>query len=169
MDTVTELERLYRAYFSDVYLYLKRLTGDEHLAEDLTGDTFLRAMQALPSYREQGSPRAWLCRIAKNLYFDHCRRRHERVPLDALADAALADPTPGPQAAAEHRDGALRLHRLVHALPEPYKEVFLLRAFGELDFQQIGAVFGKTANWACVTFHRARQKLMQMEAQNDEK
>ena len=164
---MTELEQLYRAYFSDVYLYLKRLTGDEHLAEDLTAETFLRAMRALPAYREQGTARTWLCQIAKNLYLDWCRRRHERVPLEELADTVLADPTPGPQAVAEHRDETLRLHRLVHALPEPYREVFLLRVFGELDFKQIGAVFGKTANWACVTHHRARQKLLQMEAQDD--
>ena len=164
---MTELEQLYRAYFSDVYLCLKRLSGDEHLAEDLTGETFLRAMQALPAYREQGTPRAWLCRIAKNLYFDHCRRRRGTLPLEEAPDALLTDPAPGPPAAAERRDETLRLHRLVHTLPEPYKEVFLLRVFGELDFKQIGAVFGKTANWACVTFHRARQKLMQMEAQDD--
>ena len=166
---MTELEQLYRAYFSDVYLYLKRLTGDVYLAEDLTAETFLRAMRALPAYREQGTARVWLCQIAKNLYFDWCRRRHAQVPLEALDDAVLADPDPGPQAAAEHRDETLRLHRLVHALPEPYKEVFLLRVFGELDFKQIGAVFGKTANWACVTCHRARRKLLQMEAQEDEK
>ena len=166
---MTELEQLYRAYFSDVYLYLKRLTGDGHLAEDLTAETFLRAMRALPDYREQGTARTWLCQIAKNLYFDWCRRRRGQLPLEDLADAALADPAPGPQAAAENRDETLRLHRLVHALPEPYKEVFLLRVFGELDFKQIGSVFGKTANWACVTFHRARQKLLQMEAQDNEK
>lgn len=167
---MTELEQLYRAYFSDVYLYLRRLSGDEQLAEDLTGETFLRAMRALPQYQEQGTARTWLCQIAKNLYFDHCRRRQERVPLEALTEAALADPAPGPQAAAERESETLRLHRLVHTLPDPYKEVFLLRVFGELDFKQIGAVFGKTANWACVTYHRARQRLCQkMEAQDDEK
>lgn len=167
---MTELEQLYRAYFSDVYLYLKRLSGDEHLAEDLTSETFLRAMRALPAYREQGTARTWLCRIARNLYFDHCRRRHEPLPLDEDAGAWPADPAPGPQAAAESRDETLRLHRLLHTLPDPYKEVFLLRVFGELDFKQIGAVFGKTANWACVTYHRARQKLSEkMEATNDEK
>jgi len=45
--------------------------------------------------------------------------------------------------------------------------VFSLRVFGELSFQQIGTIFGRTANWACVTYHRAKQKIMDaMEVQN---
>lgn len=47
----------------------------------------------------------------------------------------------------------------LHALEEPYKEVFMLRVYGELSFRRIGALFGKTENWACVVFHRARNKL----------
>ena len=57
------------------------------------------------------------------------------------------------------RDTARQLHRLLHDLPEPYKEVFSLRIFGELPFAQIGELFGKTESWARVTYFRARQKL----------
>lgn len=64
---------------------------------------------------------------------------------------------------------AMRIHLLLHKLPEPYKEVFSLRVFGELSFRQIAAVFQKTENWACVTYHRARKKMIeQMEADNHE-
>ncbi len=165
---MTELEQLYRAYFSDVYSYLKHLTGDEHLAGELTSDTFFRAMQGLPDYREQGSARGWLYRIARNLYYDHCRKNRRLQPLETLPESALPpDPDFDPAAAVQAGSEALRLHRLIHALPEPGKEVFLLRVYGELDFKQIGAVFDKTANWACVTYHRARQKLREeMEAQD---
>lgn len=166
---MTEFEQLYRAYFSDVYSYLKSLTGDEHLAGELTSDTFFRALQNLPSYREKGSAKGWLFRIAKNLYLDHLRKSRRLQPLETLPESALPpDPAPGPAAVAQADSEALRLHRLVHRLPEPGKEVFLLRVYGELSFAQIGAVFGKTANWACVTYHRARQKLREeMEAQQD--
>ena len=57
------------------------------------------------------------------------------------------------------RDTARQLHRLLHDLPEPYKEVFSLRIFGELPFAQIGELFGKSESWARVTYFRARQKL----------
>ena len=53
-------------------------------------------------------------------------------------------------------DTSLRIHRVLHNLDEPYKEVFQLRVFGELSFKEIGSIFGKTETWARVTFHRAR-------------
>ena len=53
-----------------------------------------------------------------------------------------------------------RIHRILHDLPEPYKEVFTLRVFGELRFGQIADIFGKTESWARVTYHRARMMIM---------
>ena len=55
----------------------------------------------------------------------------------------------------------INCHKVLHGLPEPYKEVFSLRVFGQLSFAQIGEVFGKTANWACVTYHRAKSKIQE--------
>ena len=66
---------------------------------------------------------------------------------------------PDPEEALLHRDTAMVLHRLLHALPEPYKEVFSLRILGELSFAQIGDLFGKSESWARVTYHRAKLKL----------
>ena len=57
----------------------------------------------------------------------------------------------------------MTVYSRLHQLEEPYKEVFLLRALGELSFRQIGQLFGKTENWACVTYHRARKKLQEEE------
>ena len=62
------------------------------------------------------------------------------------------------QSAAD-RDASFRIHMALHALEEPYRETFELRVFGELSFREIGVIFGKTENWARVTYHRARLKL----------
>ena len=59
----------------------------------------------------------------------------------------------------QDQDTALQIHLILHELQEPYKEVFQLRVFGELSFSQIGTIFGKTENWARVTYHRARLKI----------
>ena len=53
----------------------------------------------------------------------------------------------------------MRAHKALHRLPEPYREVFSLRVLGGLGFAAIGELFSKSQNWACVTYHRARQKL----------
>lgn len=59
----------------------------------------------------------------------------------------------------EDHSEAARIQELLHALREPYKEVFMWRVYGEKSFRDIGALFGKTENWACVTYHRAKRMI----------
>ena len=155
---MTDFDGLYRAYFTDVFRYLRRLTGDADLAEELTSETFFKAMQALDGFRGDCDIRVWLCQIAKNCYYSYCKKHSRLLPLPQEEDALL-EPSPSPEESLADESDAMEIHRLLHALPEPYKEVFLLRCFGELSFKQIGTLFGKTENWACVTYHRARSKI----------
>ncbi len=152
-----DFEAVYRAYFEDVFRFLRGLTANESLAEELTQETFFRAMRKIRQYRGESELRVWLCSIARNLYYTHCRKeKHltgDEIPedfvaehddlTDLIADKALA----------------LRIHKLLHTMKEPYKEVFSLRIFGELSFGEIGELFEKNAHWACVTFHRAKTML----------
>ena len=153
---MTEFERVYRMYFPEVESYLRALCRDEVLAEELTQEVFFKAMRALPKFRGDCDIRSWLCGIGKNCYLDHLRRTRPGSVVDILT---LEDPSPGMEQRLSRRDEALMLHKILHTLPEPYKEVFSLRVFSELSFQEIGEIFGKTANWACVTYHRARQRI----------
>ena len=98
----------------------------------------------------------WLCAIAKNLFYDEMRRQ-SRQSKEAEAD--IADTDGDPAAAVANADASFRIHLVLHELVEPYKEVFELRCFGELSFQQIGTIFKKTESWARVTYHRAKLKI----------
>ncbi len=153
-------EQIYSDYITQVYRYALSLSGSEATAEDITAETFLRAMRALPSFRGECEIRVWLCHIAKNIYFDEARRsaRFTDAPLDALD--RLADEQDFTAAVAD-RDMARRIHRALHRLDEPWREVFSLRVFAELPFADIGELFGHNAHWACVTYHRAAEKLRQ--------
>ena len=151
MDTI---ERIYRAYFTDVYRYCMRLTGDADAAEELTSDTFFAAMQKLDRFRGDCEVRVWLCEIAKNKYLSE-QRKKKPVPLDET----VPDSDDSPETLAVLHSDVGRATEAVHRLDEPYKEVFLLRVYGEMPFEQIGRLFGKTANWACVTFHRAKARV----------
>ena len=73
----------------------------------------------------------------------------------------MPDTGRGPEQTAEDRDSSFRIHLALHALEEPYREVFELRVFGELSFREVGMIFGKTENWARVTYHRAKLKLQE--------
>jgi len=152
---MTEFESIYRAYFTEVELYLRALCRDELLAEELTEQAFFQAMKALPKFRGDCDVRTWLCAIGKNCYLSYLRK-HSRE--ESTEELQIADPK-SIQEQLEDRDQAMVIHRLLHDLPEPYKEVFSLRVFGQLSFESIGSLFGRTANWACVTYHRARQKI----------
>ena len=156
---MTEFEKIYRAYFDDVYRYILRLSGDEAAAGEVTSETFFKAMRAIGSFRGDCDIRVWLCQIAKNCYFTY-RKQESRT--DSL-DSGLLSEQPSPGETAEERairqDEAARIRSILHGMPEPYKEVFMWRVFGELSFRQIGQIFGKTENWACVTYHRAKARI----------
>ena len=152
-----DFEEIYRRYFGDVYRYLLRLSGSETAAEDITSETFLRAMQALPRFRGDCDVRVWLCRIARNTYFS-TRRDPDNQPMEEPGDER-AGSAPSPEEETLRREEGRRLRQLLHGLEEPYREVFLWRHYGDLSFREIGQLFGKSENWACVTYHRARGKL----------
>lgn len=147
-----DFEEVYRLYFADVYKYILALSRDEATAEEITQETFFRALSSIGSFRGDCQLRVWLCQIARNRYMDLCRERRRFGSGAEAADCGIEE-------GFADRDTAKRLHALLHALPEPYKEVFSLRTFGELSFAQIGELFQKSESWVRVTYFRARQKL----------
>ena len=152
-------------YFDDVYRYLLSLSGSESVAEELTSETFFRAMDALDRFRGECSVRVWLCQIAKHLWYQHLRKANRETELPEEAELPLV---PSAEEEAVSRSGQLDLLRRVHELPEPGREVVYLRAFGGLSFREIGDVLGKTETWARVTFYRGKERLKQGGC-NDEK
>ena len=153
---MTEFESIYRRYFTDVELYLRAVCHDEVLAEELTEQVFFQALKALPTFRGDCDIRTWLCAMARNRYLSHLRKTK---PTEDISEIQIPDPRKPLEEQIEDREQAMAIHRVLHDLPEPYKEVFSLRVFGQLSFDDIGSLFGRTANWACVTYHRARQKI----------
>ena len=131
------------------------IVKNQSLAEEITQNTFYKAMTAKHTYEGKSSEFTWLCSIAKNLAIDECRKNTKYASFDEASSEVsfyMVDNY-------EDQDTALQIHLILHELQEPYKEVFQLRVFGELSFSQIGTIFGKTENWARVTYHRARLKI----------
>lgn len=153
-----DMDALYRLYFRDVCLFLQGLTHSEPLAEELTQETFFKALGHLDSFDGRQDIRAWLFAIARNCYYSHCRKQSRSTSLEALP-AEPASAQPDLEELLIDEDAAFTIHQCLHQLEEPYKEVFSLRVFGELSFEKIGSIFGHTANWACVTYYRAKTKL----------
>jgi len=161
-----DFEKTYREYQQMIHAFLLRLCGNAHLAEELTQETFYQALKHWGEFRGQSSVSTWLCTIAKRLLYNAVRQKAP-LALDEAANAADEDVTD----ALVRSDRMMAAHRLVHRMPEPMREVFTLRTFGDLSHAQIGSLFGKSDSWARVTYYRARQMLNQMakeETWNDE-
>ena len=152
-----DMDTIYRLYFRDVFLFLKGLTANDGLAEELTQETFFRALKGLEHYDGKQDVRAWLFTVARNACYDYCRRAKHAAPLED-AETKAAD-SPDIAQLLVDEDAAFTVHQCLHTLEEPYKEVFSLRVFGELPFEKIGAIFGHNAAWARVTYYRAKTRL----------
>ena len=153
MDEKTA-ERLYAAYFMRVYSFALSLTSNKSAAEEIAQETFFRALRTESSYRGDSEELTWLCAIAKNVYFDEVKKKKPSAQIPPDTDSGVDI-----EEIVESEDETMRIHRALHTLGEPYREVFELRVFGELPFEKIASIFGKTESWARVTYHRAVQKI----------
>ena len=153
-----DYEKLYNSYYMQVYSYAVALTKNPEQAEEITQNTFFKAITSKADFKGKANELTWLCSIAKNLYYDELRRNQRIAGLeDSLPISSGVDI----EQAMSDSDMAFRIHLVLHRLDEPYKEVFQLRVFGELSFSQIAAIFGKTESWARVTYHRAKLKIQE--------
>ena len=139
-----------------VFSYVMTLAKDRSNAEEITQETFFRAISTEKSFRGDSESFTWLCAIAKNIFIDE-KRRYARED-DELSEE-LPDNDTGIEQKLSDKAMSLKIHSILHQLEEPYKEVFQLRIFGELSFAEVGSIFGKTETWARVTYHRARLKI----------
>lgn len=149
------LEQFYRDNYHIVYGYLLSLCGSKATAEDLTSETFLKAISKIGSYDGRVKPSTWLCAIGKNLYINERKRAGRHVPLDSVM---IAEDTTMEEKIIE-KDTAKRIQEISRKLEEPKNQVFAMRLNG-LSFREIGEALGKTENWARVTFFRAKNEIL---------
>ena len=154
------MEQIYQAHARTVYKFLLSQCHDPDLAEELTQETFYQAIRSIRRYNGACKLSVWLCQIAKHLYYDHLKRqrRHPTLSMEELERAAPENDGM-PEISLLRRDAYVSIHKAIHSLREPYREIFLLRALSELSFREIGEIFGRTENWARVTYYRAKVML----------
>lgn len=156
-----DFEDIYERFFKDVYLFVVTMSGDPAIAEDITQETFFKALKEVDNFKGNCSVKTWLCQIAKNLYIDDSRRRKrlQSVKEKLTKDSAQEE---NAESSVIRREEVLSVYKALHHLEEPYKEVFSLRTLGELSFQEIADIFEKSESWARVTYHRAKLKIKEV-------
>lgn len=154
-----DFEEIYRTYFNDVFVYIRKLSGDENIAEEITSQTFFKALSSINKFRGECDVRVWLCQIAKNCYFTYMKKNSKTENIDDIQVLNIQDFTCDINEIIGNKEQSKRIQTVLHTIPEPYKEVFMWRVFAELNFKEIGQIFDKSDNWACVTYHRARNMI----------
>ena len=169
-DKVTDFEKIYNEYFNDVYLYIKRLSGDEHVAEEITSETFFKALKSIDNFRGECEIRVWLCQIAKNSYYTYVKKNSKVQDVDETELINLPDNKNSVENEVQSKLQAFAIQKILHEIDEPYREVFMWRVYADLSFKEIAGIFNKNENWACVTYHRARKLIKErLESEKNEK
>lgn len=152
-----DFEAIYIQHFDDVYKYVFSLCRNDAVAEEITQEAFFRAMEHIDRFEGKCRLYVWLCQIAKNTFLTYVKKQKHYV---SETDIDLSEQLePSFESVFLDKETAWKLHKLLHHLDEPYKEVFSLRVFGELPFSKIGELFGKSDSWARLVFYRAKKEL----------
>lgn len=155
-----DLAEIYKDHAKSVFRYLLSLTRDEDLAEELTEETFYRAVYSIHTYNGSCKIGVWLCQIAKHVWYQELSKKN-RQPIEELHED-IPSSNRSPEEAILFQSSKMDLYRAIHQLDEPMREVVHMRISGEFSFAEIGEILGKSENWARVTFYRAKQKMMEV-------
>lgn len=152
-----DIEKIYEEYFETVNKYLFCLTKNYDIAEELTQETFYRAVKKIGTYKGDCKISVWLCQIAKNLWYDQCRKNKKIVNKEyELLDMKGKDSV---EEQIISNDEKITLYKKMQKLDEKTREVIYLRITGELSFKEIGDILNKSETWVRVTFYRGKQKM----------
>lgn len=158
-----DLSEIYKSYADEVKYFLICLTSNVDLAEELTQETFYQAVKSIGRYNGECKMSVWLCQIAKHTYYNYLKKekRNTHISVENMTQMGV-DITSNanvPDVEVVKRNTLISIHKEIHLLNEPYREIFLPRTSINLSFKEIGEIFDKSENWARVTYYRAKLKL----------
>lgn len=153
------IEEIYKEYSITVYKYLFCLTQNRDISEDLMQETFAIAVKDIKKFRGDCKLSVWLCQIAKHLWYKELKKKNKNanISFEEINENVLYDETP--EQIICGKEEKLKLFKDIQKLDGKSKEVMYLRLIGNLSYEEIGEILGKTSNWSRVTFYRAKQKI----------
>ena len=152
---MAQFSEIYRQHVQNVYRFLLVLTENEAQAEELTQQTFYKALLHIEGFEGRSSLYTWLCQIGKNEWLLECRRNNQ-ISFELIED--IVDEGSLEEDLVDKTQTAM-VKRAILELPTPYRDVLILRIYGELPFAEIAGLFQHSESWAKVTFFRGKEKL----------
>lgn len=159
------IEDIYKQYFQTVKRYLFCLTHNNDIAEDLTQETFCKAVKKIGTFKGECKISVWLCQIAKNLWYNELKK-NKKMEQTNEEEIFLMISEEKTEDTVIFNENKIELYKRLQFLDEKTREVIYLRITGELSFKEIASILNKTESWARVTFYRGKQKLKEID-END--
>ena len=163
-----DIEKIYKEYFETVNKYLFCLTHNNDISEELTQETFYKAVKKINTYKGECKMSVWLCQIAKNLWYDQCRKNKKNIDIEEIETIYFQDSNIVEEKIISNEE-KISMYKKMQKLDEKTREVVYLRITGELSFKEIGNILNKSENWARVTFYRGKNKLKEVDENEREK
>ena len=152
-----DFEIIYKKYFKYVKHYAVSLCFDELLADEITQEAFIKAFNNYKNFKGDCKVESWICRIAHNIFVSMKRKPiNENIDncLFLVSDENLHSELEG-------KEQSKAILKALMTLSSPYKDVFYMRAVGEMQFDVIAEVFEKSESWARVTYYRAKKEILE--------
>lgn len=150
-----DIEKVYRIYFDDLYRFLLYLCKNKEIAQDICSESFIRAMKNIENISDS-KVKSYLFQIGKNTYYNYYKKNNRILLTENIEDFDLA--LESFEKDLLDKENLNNLERAIENLENPYKDVVKLR-LNDLSFKDIGEIYKKDQNWACVVFYRAKEKL----------
>lgn len=156
------IEEIYENNLKTVYKYLFCLCHDKSLAEDLTQETFYIATKEIKNFRNESKIEAWLCQIAKNLWYQELRRRKKLTIISMDTEIGEIQSDLDIEENFLEKEQKIEVYKQIEELDGAEKELMLLRLTIGLRFKDISEIIGKSESWSRVTFYRWKRKMEEM-------
>ena len=159
-----DIEKIYRIYFDDLYKFLLYLCKNKEVAQDICSESFIRAMKNIEN-NEDSKVKSYLFQIGKNTYYNYYKKNKRLLLTDKIED--FDQELESFEKDLLNKENLSNLDRAIESLENPYKDVVKLR-LNDLSFKEFGEIYKKNQNWACVIYHRAKEKLKILMEENNE-
>ena len=160
-----DIEKIYRIYFDDLYRFLLYLCKNKEIAQDICSESFIKSMKNIENI-EDSKIKSYLFQIGKNTYYNYYNKNKKVLLTDQIEDFDKKLESFETDILEKERLSDLEI--AINKLDNPYKDIVKLR-LNDLSFREIGEIYKKDQNWACVVFYRAKEKLKILLEENDEK
>ena len=163
VTALDDLEKMCNLHYKYVKSYALSLCLNESLAEDITQETFYNAIKKIDTFKNDCKIETWLCSIAKNIFLNQKRKKKTESISDypdLIADITLEENI-------LDNENVKRILTEAVKLETPYKEVFYMKSLGDMPYSTIADVFGKSENWARVTYFRAKKQIEERMSENE--